>query len=139
MSVCYWVCEGIGIKTSDIIEHLDNKKCIAMLKEQLPNEDIPNEDELDIDDFLHGNPFDNLGDLLCHCDDSETLTYGDNGECEDYLYYAPSYPWDRKQNDPESIQQVHDRIIDAVQKVCNMTKEEIENIIDNDLYEEGWG
>ena len=138
MSMCYWVCEGIGIKTDDIYNFLDKKKCIDVIKQQFPDEEVPSELDFDIDDYMYGKLFDNLGDFLCHCDDTNTFTYGDNGEGEYYFYYAPSFPWYRQSNEPKSIEEVHDRIVAAVQRVCNMSRDEIENIIDDNLYEEGW-
>lgn len=138
MSVCHWICEGIGIYTDDIFGELDTKKCIKFLKEQLPDEEI-DEEEFDIDDYLWGEPFDNLGDVLCHCDDSNTLTYGDNGDGEHYFFYTTSYPWERRENEPTSIEEVHNRIIAAVQKLCNLTSDQIEKLIRDDLYEYGCG
>lgn len=138
MSMCHWVCEGIGINTDDVIGKINVKKCIKFLKEQLPDEEI-DEKDFDIDDFLYGQPFDNFGDVLCHCDDTNTLTYGDNGEGEDYFFYTTSYPWERRENEPTSIEEVHERIIAAVQKLCDLTSDQIEKLIQNDLYEYGCG
>ena len=42
-------------------------------------------------------------------------------------------------NEPKTEQEVIDRIIKAVQKITDMTEEEIEKIIDNDLYVVGVG
>lgn len=138
MSVCHWICEGIGISTNDIICKINVKKCIKFLKEQLPDKEIKEKD-FDIDDFLYGLPFDNFGDVLCHCDDTNTLTYGDNGEGEYYFFYAPSYPWERSNNEPTSVEEVHERIIIAVQKLCDLTSDQIEKLIQDDLYEYGCG
>lgn len=138
MSVCHWICEGIGINTDDVIGKINVKKCIKFLKEQLPDEEI-DEKDFDIDDFLYGQPFDNFGDVLCHCDDTNTLTYGDNGEGEYYFFYTTSYPWERRENEPTSIEEVHERIIAAVQKLCDLTSDQIEKLIQDDLYEYGCG
>ena len=138
MSVCHWICEGIGINTDDVIGKINAKKCIKFLKEQLPDEEI-DEKDFDIDDFLYGQPFDNFGDVLCHCDDTNTLTYGDNGEGEYYFFYTTSYPWERRENEPTSIEEVHERIIAAVQKLCDLTSDQIEKLIQDDLYEYGCG
>lgn len=138
MSVCHWICEGIGINTDDVIGKINIKKCIKFLKEQLPDAEIE-ENGFDIDDFLYGQPFDNFGDVLCHCDDTDTLTYGDNGEGEYYFFYTTSYPWERRDNEPASIEEVHERIIAAVQKLCDLTSDQIEKLIQDDLYEYGCG
>ena len=139
MSMIYWMCQGIGVRTNDLYPYLDNKKCIAVIKSQIQDVDIDEEDSFDIDEFFWGEPFENLGDLLCHVDDTDTMTWGDNGDGEHYFYYVPSYPWERKENEPISIQEVHERIIDAVLRLCNMTRKEVEALIDNDIYDYGCG
>lgn len=138
MSMCYWMCQGIGIRTNDLYPFLNTAKCIEVIKEQIPDEDI-DEESFNIDDFFYGEPFQNLGDLLCHVDVTNTLTYGDNGDGEYFFYYTPSYPWDRVQNEPESIKDVQERIISAVLCLCDMKIEEVESLIDDDIYEYGCG
>ena len=53
MSMSYWICEGIGIRTNQLRPFLNTQKCIQLLKEQLPGEEI-SEDGFDIDDYLYG-------------------------------------------------------------------------------------
>ena len=139
MSVSYWMCEGVGIRVGRLFPHLNNDKCIALIKEKYGEEFVEDENEFDIDDYLYGELFQNLGDMLCHCDDTNTLSYGDNGDGEYYFYYTPSYPWDRRDNEPTSLEDVHERIKDAVQRICDLTREEIEALIDDDIYEYGCG
>lgn len=138
MSKVYWMCEGVGIRTNELYPFLNKKKCISIIKKQMPDEEI-DEDDFDIDVYFYGEPFENLGDLLCHVDDTGSLTYGDNGEGEYYFYYTPSYPWDRAENEPKSIADVHERIIAAVLRLCDMSREKIETLIDDDIYEYGCG
>lgn len=146
MSVSYWMIEGVGIDVDKINPHLNNEKLVQLLAEQLPDDEIVIEimekgsySDLDINDFMYGEPFDNLGDLLTHCDDSNSLCYGDNGESGAYLYYPPSLPWQRTENDPETLEEVHRRIIKAVQRVTDLTVEEIDGMIDDELYVVGIG
>lgn len=141
MSTCYWMCEGIGIPTSKLSPFLNKEKCIKFVKEQLPAEDVEDisEDEFEIEDYLYGEPFDNLAEIFTYFDDTNTLTYGDNGNGEYYFYYTPSYPWDRKDNEPTSIEEVHKRIIDSVLCLCDMTAEQVETLIDDDIYDVGCG
>ncbi len=140
MSLSYWMCEGMGVRASDLTPHLNKLKCIAVIKEQLGDDEVvPEEKDFDIDDYLFGQLFENLADMLCHCDDTDTLTWGDNGDGEYFFYYVPSYPWDRRENEPQSIDEVHKRIKDAIQCICDLTREEIEKLIDNDIYEYGCG
>lgn len=146
MSVSYWMIEGVGIDVEKVKPHFNNKKLAQLLAEQLPDDEIVIEimekgsfDNLDINDFMYGEPFDNLADLFLHCDDSNSLTYGDDGESGAYLYYPPSLPWERTENDPETLEKVHRRIIKAVQRVTDLSDEEIEQMIDDELYVVGIG
>ena len=139
MSMSYWMCEGVGIATNSLKPHLDTLKCIEFIKEQSNNEFIPDEKDFDIEDYFYGQLFENLADMLCHCDDTDTLTWGDNGEGEYYFYYTPSYPWNRQENESTSIAEVHERIKDSVQRLCNLTREQIEKFINDYIYEYGCG
>lgn len=146
MSTCYWIIEGVGINTDKIAPHLDRDKLINFLAQQFPEDDDiaelysnPRSFSFDIEDFLYGEPFENLADLLTHCDDTDTLTYGDDGEGGYYFYYPPSMPWHMRENEPQTIEEVHKRIISAVQKVTNLTDTEILDIIDDDIYVVGIG
>lgn len=78
MSVSYWMCQGIGIRTNELLPFLSTQKCVQFMKTQLPDEDIQ-EDKFDIDDYLYGEPFDNLAEMFTVCDDTDSLTYGDRG------------------------------------------------------------
>lgn len=146
MSVSYWMIEGVGINTDKIESSLDKEKLTQMLLEQLPDDEDLLEistnkkyDELDVRDFLYGNLFENLGDLLTHCDDTDSITYGDDGESGSYFYYPPSMPWHRTETEPDTLEEVHRRIIKAVQTVTSLSASEIETMIDDDLYVVGIG
>lgn len=138
MSMRHWVCEGIGIRTDKLYPYLDTKKCIRELKKQLPDETI-RPDGFDIDDYFYGNPFNDMGEFLYHLDDSDTMTYGDNGDGEHYFYYPPNFPWAMGPNEPKTIEDVHRIIINAVMKICNVDEDVIERMIEDDLYEYGCG
>lgn len=145
MSVCYWSIEGIGIPMSEVFPHLNNAKVIDFLANELP-EDInlnmwknaDNPEEFDIDCYLYGMPFDNLAEMLTHCDNTDTLTFGET-ENDCFLYYRPSMPWDHVQNEPKSANEVHRRIVKAVQALTDLSEEEIESLIVDDLFEVGCG
>lgn len=136
MSFEYSICEGIGIKASQLFPHLNTEKCIMVVKEQL-GEDFEESslEQFDIRDFLYGDPFENLADLLCHCDDTGTLTFKENGDGECFFYYPPSYPWMRQENEPTNSKDVHERIKKAILKICDLSDAEMESLIDEDLYE----
>lgn len=146
MSMCYWMIEGIGIDVEKIRPHLNNRKLINFLVEQYPEEEEilywkgrRDVKSFDIDDYLHGDLFDNLAELLTHCDDTDTLTFGDDGDGGVYFYYPPSMPWHRRDNEPQSPQEVHERIIDAVMVITDLSEAEIEAMIDDDIYAVGCG
>ena len=56
-----------------------------------------------------------------------------------YFYYPPSMPWHRTDSEPDTLDEVHKRIIKAVQVITDLTDEEIEQMIDDDLYVVGIG
>ena len=58
-----------------------------------------------------------------------------SSEDEDYLFYPRKYPWEMKKDEPKTIQKVHKIIIDTVLLVCDMTREQVENLINDDIYE----
>jgi len=137
MSVCYWMNEGIGIRASSIIGHLDPIKCAKIVASEIDEEIDPS--SFDIDDYMYGNPFENLGVFLCHVDDSGVMTYGDDGESESYFLYTPSFPWERGNNDPESIEDVCRIIINAVKQITDLSDNQIRDLIDKDIYDVGIG
>lgn len=138
--MCYWVIQGIGIPVSSIIGRIDAEKCIKVLTKILPDKEIETDSEkFHIEDYLYGQPFYDMSELLWECDDSGLLSYSSDGDGESYLYYAPKYPWEITNKDPRSIKEVHDIISNSVKKICNMTEEEIEERIDNYLYSVGCG
>lgn len=138
MSVETWICSGIGLRSSVIYPYLDMNKCREVIQTQLPEETVPR-NRFNLDDYIDGSPYYGLGDFLTALDDTDTITYGDNGNGEQFFYYVRSYPWEHLPNEPKTLGEVHERIIDAVSKVCNLSREKIDSLIEDDIYEEGWG
>lgn len=146
MSVSYWMIEGVGLNAADIESHINKEKAARFFSEQFPEEaDLKDMvltgdfSSFDMEEYYYGNGFENLADVLCHCDDTDSLTFGDDGEGTAYFYYPPSMPWHHTPDEPQTEQEVIDRIIKAVQKITDMTEEEIKKIIDNNLYVVGIG
>ena len=82
MSVYYWSIEGIGIPMSEVFPHLNNAKVIDFLANELPEDinlnmwkNMDNPEAFDIDCYLYGMPFNNLAEMLTHCDNTDTLTF----------------------------------------------------------------
>lgn len=135
----YFICQGVGILAEELLPFLNKQKCIEIIKKEYPDEEV-SEADFDIEDYFHGAPFANLAELLTFCDDTNTITYGDTGGCgTSYFYYIPSYPWERTENEPQSVDEVHERIIDAVLKLCDMPREQIEDMINDEIYDVGCG
>lgn len=146
MSVSHWLIEGIGIDANDIVPYIKTRKILQVFRDQFPEEAhlnrmlmTGNYSSFDMEEYLYGNGFENIADILCHCDDTDTLTFCDDGEGNSYFYYPPSMPWHHTKNEPQSEQEVIDRIVRAVQKIADMTRDQIEKIIDTDLYVVGFG
>lgn len=150
MSMSYWVIEGVGLNADKIVPYLNKEKVVRFLIEQLYNEpeDAASLDRMilsgdysgfDIDDYMYGSPFDNIADMLTHCDDTDSITYGDDGDGSHYFYYPPSMPWEMRNTEPKSIQEAHERIIAAVQKLTDLDNAQIDHLIDDELYVVGCG
>lgn len=110
MSMCYWMIEGIGLCASSLEPHLSKEKVVRFLHKQLPNNEkiaelvrTGNFDGLDLEgltcawdrpygtgsvslrDILYSFFDGRIGDLLAHCDDTDTLTFCDDGDGDDNL------------------------------------------------------
>lgn len=145
MGTEYWVIKGVGINTERIREYLDKVALANFCYHHLLNDDElyelirhENYDDFDIEEYLHGQPFDNLADLLTYCDDTDTLTYGEDKEGNSYLYYPPSMPWELRKEDPRTLSDAHDIIADAILKVTSeLSRGTLIEMIDDDLNELG--
>lgn len=90
-------------------------------------------------EYMYGNPFENFADVLTHCDDSDSrhsvmmvraaITYITLRLCRG----------GSEKMSPGSLDEVHDRIVAAVQKVTDMKREEILWLINDDLFVVGCG
>lgn len=146
MSLSYWMIEGIGLCTNDIEPHLDDKKVVRCISEAHPDDlelksmlfrdDYSN---FDVHDYIDNGLFNNVGDLLCFCDQTDSLTFCDDGEGNVYFYYPPSMPWERSVSDPKSEEEVIQRIISAVKGLTDLQDYEIREMIDRELYVVGAG
>lgn len=141
---CYWAIIGIGIETSKIIPYINKRKLFNFIKKQdCFNSKMSSRNFCDnstyIEDAVFNCGFDSIADVLCFCDDTDTLTYSEDGEGNWYFYYPPSMPWQHVPNEPESEEDVISRIIDAVQKIADVDEFKIRDMIDTDLYVIGNG
>lgn len=138
MGVSYWAIIGIGIDAERLYPYLNPVKCAEFLNKE--QDDLHFTPEMCTEDKLQFYlrdlecPFEHFADMLTFCDDTDTLTFSTD-ECGDsYFYYPPSFPWDAVKNEPKSLEEVHQRIANAVNCLCDISREELEGLIDNDLY-----
>ena len=143
MSVCHWVVEGIGLEVGKLWNYLSKEKCLAFLENECGYEFTDEEKKNfsiddEFEDFIDGK-YMNVAEAFCACDETGFMTFGDDGDGGCYFIYPPKYPWQCKENEPKSIDEVHKIIKDAVHKLCDISDEELEYLIDNDIYEYGCG
>lgn len=132
MSMACWMIRGVGLDTREIEPYLNRAKIEMLIREQFPNDQI--DYQRDIDSLLYDEcMFDNLAEVLCCCDDSNTMTYDLDGDGGVYFLYPPTFPWDRRGCEPKSIEEAVKNIIKAVQKITDMQDKQIDEIIDENL------
>ena len=135
--MCYWLIEGIGVRESRIRPHLDSHLCFLEISKSFPEEDV-REDEFNIDDWLDGGSYQNLGDFIASRSEFP-LSSGFNGNGESFFFYQRTFPWERTNNDPGSAQEARNILIKAIRKVTNLSRKEAYALIEDDIYEVGWG
>lgn len=151
MSMCYWMIEGVGLNADRIEPYLNKEKVVRLFLQQFNNvrdRDTARLEQMllsgdysgfSINDHPYDVLFDNLADILTYCDDTDSITYGEDGEGSSYFYYPPSMPWEMRETEPKTLREVHDRIIMAVQKITDLTPNEIDAMIDDNLSVVGYG
>ena len=145
MSMCHWICEGVGVRCDDIYKYLNMSKCLSEIKKLLPNEPILNEytpENFDVDEFdelTWCNLFICVGDFLSQLDEKGVLSYGYDGDAQSFCYYTPTYPWCIGANDPATLLEARELVKDVVRKVCDIDEETLDKLIDDDIYEYGCG
>ena len=154
MSMCHWVTEGIGIEFDGrIFERISADKVLKKLekpdskeyqelvtdvqaaKSQTQEVELIDEYLTEALDWSYGRQWPELAskDVTCH------LAADNDGGERSFLYFPPLMPWEVTEDTPKSIDAVHKLLVDCVQSITDMSEEEIESLIDNDLYEYGCG
>lgn len=139
MSMTYWMNEGIGIDIDNLYPHINHEKVIGVLEKLYPDE--PNirmdyEEDHDICMFCDQGDY---AELLCKLDTRKIFCYGTDGDGAYYFLYSPRFPWEVTENDPKSIEEVHQYIIELVRQITDLSDSQIDKLIDNDIYEVGCG
>lgn len=148
MSTCTWVIEGVGIPFSKVLPNIALDKFIAGVERcshkaereiEALREEIATNYHASVEEFIAETEDEfaarmlTVGALLFG-DEHQSLVYSTDTEAEGYIYYPPSMPWERKEDEPTSIEEVHDRIVKAVQSVANMDEADILSLIDDELF-----
>lgn len=96
MSVSYWLIEGVGLNADNIEPYINKENTVRFFCEQFPDEAELKDmiaagdyTSFDMEEYYYGNGFENLADVLCHCDDTDSLTFGYDGDGGAYFYYPP--------------------------------------------------
>ena len=142
MSSSYSATIGIGINAKELIDYINPQKCIDFISVLTEGKIKPELKGFDINDYLCRDicNIDSFAELLTYCDETGVLLYSiDNEESREFLLYSPSYPWERCEDEPESIEDVHKLIIKTVKVICDLSDEEIEKLIDDEIYFVTWG
>lgn len=108
MSLSYWMIVGLGLSMKELFPYLQASKIRQRLREQ-KGSDLNMEDTAlwgKINDterfkllleYLTGDF--QFADLIAQSDGRHLLSYANDGEDNTYLYYEPSYPWEREEKE----------------------------------------
>lgn len=127
MSVSYWGIIGYGLCIDDIYKFINHEKVKHYIKKMVPEIEI---DEDVFDDVFCGDPYSNFGEFLCELDKDSIFTWDDDGGGRAFFLYAPPYPWQMKDNEPVSVLDCENRMIDILKMVCDAPEDELRNCID---------
>ena len=112
MSMDYWGIVGYGVSVENIRKYINEEKVNTLVRELNANELF--EDDVFDDDTFCGNPYNNFAEFLCELDETDTLTYDDDGNGGSYFLYCPKYPWYIKENDPKSYKDIDESILKSL-------------------------
>ena len=140
MSMSYWMIYGLGFSMDDLAPYLDADKIRQKLLEQksisITSEDAARWEKIndwarlellqDCTDTSFG-----FADLMAESDQKHLLSYGNDGENGSYLYYEPSYPWDRKEQECQTEEAAREHICDVTMPFVgdDVMREDILNLI----------
>ena len=106
MSLSYWMIVGLGLSMKELFPYLQASKIRQRLREQkgidLNVEDAALWEKINdterfklLLEYLVDDGF-QFADLIAQSDGRHLLSYANDGENNTYLYYEPSYPWERE-------------------------------------------
>ncbi len=123
MSLSYWMIVGLGLSMKELFPYLQASKIRQRLREQ-KGSDLNMEDTAlwgKINDterfkllleYLTGDF--QFADLIAQSDGRHLLSYANDGEDNTYLYYEPSYPWEREEKEFRTEEEAKEYICSIV-------------------------
>ena len=121
MSMRMWSEEGIGIKIDNLL-HLS---------------------PINIEDCLYPSDgssiFDSIGEYILSYDKSNALECFTDPDGNTYVYYPRRYPWEMRDNDPNSIETTHELIKNVLSESLRISEKQVEEFIDDELFVECYG
>lgn len=141
MSVSYWMIYGIGLSMDDLSPYLDSDKVLQKMAELkgLVLETAETIQWGKTNDTArlamlreHLNCSFGFADLIAESDSHGLLSYGNDGEDANFLYYEPSYPWQQRNHECQTEEAVRTHICDVVMPFVNdnTTRKDILTLID---------
>ena len=149
MSLSYWMIVGLGLSMKELFPYLQASKIRQRLRKQ-KGTDLNMEDtalwgkindterfKLLLEYLTGGFQF---ADLIEQSDGRHLLSYANDGEDNTYLYYEPSYPWEREEEDFRTEEEAKRYICNIVMPFVGdqVTRKDILALI-GDVYEVGCG
>lgn len=139
MSMHYGAVYGYGIAVDGLGDRIVSDKFVKFAKEKGlwldEYDDRIDSDYIDstlILDCLE-TYYMSLEEMFADVDETGLLDYDSGMENGGYLLYYPSYPWSNNcwtlAKPPETREQVDDAIVKAIQKLTDLTEDEIESRI----------
>jgi len=134
MSVSYWGIVGYGVCIDNLYKYLDHEKINKIVRKL--NLHYTFDDDVLEDDTFEGAVYDCFAEFLCDLDDDNIFNWDDDGNGRSFFLYMPSYPWQRKENEPQTLNQVRDRMVKLLKIVCDASSEDLYNTLG---YISDWG
>ena len=151
MSMCYWVCEGIGFEQSDLIPLLDGDKVKTLFavfvtdevwEEEYNFSSRTNDKKVEaIMEMIDCSDFDNkLPELFQQKDDKGVLSCQNDNDGQYFLLYSPRYPWNES-GGFTSQEEVVRYFYDLLRPFCkdDVSEKDLLAVIDVDIHAHGCG
>ena len=129
MSFTPWTVEGVGISVNTFAHRIDEEKLFHKIQE-VTHTSLEGREEDPLEDLI----LDVFGYSDYYIDPEEYpgLLFGYCAE-ERFIFFPPAMPWQRKENEPKTLEEVHQMIVKLVCSITDMTADEVLKEIDDDL------